>query len=97
MEIQLRLDADGRTTYEPNNVGCIAHEPSSSISDQKEVVTARNISDIASVDYSTKAIVLPNLVHLATQNQDEDSNGLMTNYTSLLRDCEVNSKKINNV
>jgi hypothetical protein len=97
MEIELRLDADGRTTYDPNSTTtttAIDASTLSSIAGVSEEEDNRRHAEVLPFDYSTKAALLPTIHDLSARAVEADTlkssdNNASTQYTSLLRDCQV--------
>lgn len=78
MEIELQLDADGRTTCDPNT--CTA------------VGSIEGDYNVQSINYSTQAFFLPTISSMSKHGIKASKNGgsLPSLYDALLRDCEVN-------
>jgi hypothetical protein len=98
MEIELRLDADGRTTCEPNSCTAVSM-PTSSSTGYIEGDDCRRKDNFKSIDYSTKAFFLPTISSMSKHAieyspvKSNDGN-LPSLYDALLSDCEVRFYKI---
>jgi hypothetical protein len=98
MEIELRLDADGRTTCDPNTCTAVSM-PTSSSAGYREGDDGRRKDSFQSIDYSTKAFFLPTISSMSKHSiksspvKSNDGN-LPSLYDALLSDCEVRFKYI---
>lgn len=105
MEIELRLDADGRTTYDPNSTTTNAADASTlssiGVSDEED---NRGNHEVIPIDYSTKVTLLPSIRDLSARavkadplKRNDNNVSIQTQYVSLLSDCKVRYSEFHSI